>query len=82
MSRAGRRVGWIPFVSPPDLGLSGVVTVPIPKDPAGYAARIYDLLHELDGAGLDAVVVEMPPDSDEWLAVRDRLQRASYPSSE
>jgi hypothetical protein len=26
---------------------------------------------------LDAIVVEMPPDEEEWLAVRDRLRRAA-----
>jgi L-threonylcarbamoyladenylate synthase len=77
MALAGQRVGWIPFKSPLELGLRGAVGIPIPKDPAGYAARLYDVLHELDTAGLDAIVVEMPPATDEWLAVRDRLQRGA-----
>jgi L-threonylcarbamoyladenylate synthase len=79
LSRAGRRVGWIPFTSPVDLGLPGVVGVRLPADPGGYAARLYDALHELDDAGLDAIVVEMPPPGDEWLAVRDRLRRGAAP---
>ncbi len=77
LSRAGRRVGWIPFTSPVDLGLAGVVGVRLPADPAGYAARLYEALHELDDAGLDAIVVEMPPAGDEWLAIRDRLRRGA-----
>jgi hypothetical protein len=34
------------------------------------------VLHELDGAGLDRIVVTLPPDAEEWLAVRDRVRRA------
>jgi L-threonylcarbamoyladenylate synthase len=61
------------------LGLPGVVGVRLPADPGGYAARLYDALHELDDASLDAIVVELPPARDEWLAVRDRLRRGASP---
>jgi hypothetical protein len=36
------------------------------------------VLHELDQLGLDRIVVELPPVTDEWLAVRDRLMRAAH----
>ncbi len=49
----------------------------LPSDPAGYAAQLYAVLHELDAAGLDRILVTLPPDSDDWLAVRDRLRRAA-----
>jgi L-threonylcarbamoyladenylate synthase len=49
----------------------------MPADPAGYAARLYGALHDLDAEGFDRLVVELPPDEDAWLAVRDRLRRAS-----
>lgn len=48
----------------------------MPKDPIAYAQRLYAALRELDGAGCGAILVESPPDTDEWDAVRDRLQRA------
>jgi L-threonylcarbamoyladenylate synthase len=35
------------------------------------------VLHELDLAAWDRVVIEMPPDTPEWAAVRDRLMRAA-----
>jgi L-threonylcarbamoyladenylate synthase len=41
------------------------------------AAQLYATLHELDDQGYDAIVVELPPDTPEWAAVRDRLTRAS-----
>jgi L-threonylcarbamoyladenylate synthase len=49
----------------------------MPDDPVRYAADMYWILHELDERVLDRIVVELPPDTDEWLAVRDRLMRAA-----
>jgi L-threonylcarbamoyladenylate synthase len=49
----------------------------MPSEPAGYAAELYRRLHELDAQGLDLILVEMPPDTPEWAAVRDRLTRAA-----
>jgi L-threonylcarbamoyladenylate synthase len=48
----------------------------MPRDPQGYARRLYAALRELDGAGCGAILIESPPDTAEWDAVRDRLQRA------
>src|SRR5262249_52049567 len=50
---------------------------PLPSNPAGYAARLYEVLHRLDGLGLSRILIEMPPEEDEWMAVRDRLSRAA-----
>ena len=52
-------------------------SIPMPADPAGYAAALYAVLHRLDAGGFDRLLVELPPDEDAWLAVRDRLRRAS-----
>jgi L-threonylcarbamoyladenylate synthase len=38
---------------------------------------LYAALHQLDAANLDRIVVEMPPDGNEWIAVHDRLWRAA-----
>jgi L-threonylcarbamoyladenylate synthase len=49
-----------------------------PADPAGYAHDLYANLRTLDGADADAILVEAVPASPEWLAVRDRLARATH----
>lgn len=49
----------------------------ISDDPDEYAADLYALLHELDDGRYDRIVIEMPPDTPEWAAVRDRLTRAA-----
>jgi L-threonylcarbamoyladenylate synthase len=49
----------------------------MPREPNAYAERLYRVLHELDGQGLDWIAVELPPDTPEWAGIRDRLQRAA-----
>ena len=48
----------------------------MPRDPQAYAQRLYAALRELDSAGCERILVEAPPESPEWSAVRDRLRRA------
>ena len=48
----------------------------MPREPQAYAQRLYAALRELDTAGCERILVEAPPESPEWAAVRDRLTRA------
>ncbi len=48
----------------------------MPRDPQAYAQKLYGALRELDSAGCDEILIEAPPDSPDWAAVRDRLRRA------
>lgn len=72
----GVRTGWMPlgersFESP-------LCTVQaMPAEPEQYARRLYATLHQLEEAGVQQIVVELPPDEDRWAAVRDRLLRAA-----
>jgi L-threonylcarbamoyladenylate synthase len=47
-----------------------------PAQPADYARRLYALLHELDAAGAERILVVRPPSGTAWEAVHDRLRRA------
>ena len=49
----------------------------LPADPILAASLLYDTLFRLDQAGLDLILVESPPETPEWAAVRDRLTRAA-----
>jgi L-threonylcarbamoyladenylate synthase len=49
----------------------------MPQGPAGYAEALYRVLHELDRERLDWIAIDLPPDTPEWAAIRDRLQRAA-----
>ncbi len=49
----------------------------MPSEPQAYAQRLYAALRELDGAGCAAILIETPPATPEWVAVLDRLSRAT-----
>ncbi len=70
-------IGWLPLRQPAASLPARIVVVPMPAEPAAYAAQLYAVLHRLDAAGVERILVELPPDTQEWLAIRDRLRRAS-----
>jgi L-threonylcarbamoyladenylate synthase len=49
----------------------------LPNNPAHYEKNLYAKLHYIDKSGVDIVFVEVPPATEEWRAVRDRLLRAA-----
>jgi L-threonylcarbamoyladenylate synthase len=78
----GLRVGWMTTrdADPATRALAAsreVVIVPMPADPPGFAAALYATLHALDRRGLDRIIVDEPPATEDWLAIRDRLGRAA-----
>jgi L-threonylcarbamoyladenylate synthase len=56
----------------------GALVRALPADPEGYGRELYATLHALDDAGARVIVVEAVPADEDWLAVRDRLSRASH----
>jgi L-threonylcarbamoyladenylate synthase len=48
------------------------------NDPAQAAEQLYAALHRLDAAQAEVILIESPPATPEWDALRDRLQRAAY----
>jgi L-threonylcarbamoyladenylate synthase len=70
----GLRIGWLTFAT--GFQEPGDTTRVLPREPGGYAAELYAALHEFDAAGLDRIVVDLPPATEEWLAIHDRLRRA------
>ena len=53
------------------------MTIAMPTSAADYAAQLYSALHMLDDLGIERIIVDFPPDTDDWLAIRDRLRRGS-----
>jgi len=51
--------------------------VQMPPTPGQYARRLYGTLRQLDRDNTEVILIEMPPRDDQWLAVRDRLLRAT-----
>jgi L-threonylcarbamoyladenylate synthase len=80
--RAGFRVGWLAFGDATNGEQAGLTIVRMPIEPVGHAAQLYAALHALESADVERIVVSLPPEGEGWLAVHDRLRRASTPLSD
>jgi L-threonylcarbamoyladenylate synthase len=76
LHRQGKRVAVLARTALQPL-IAELVWRAAPADVAGYAHDLYANLRDLDRAGCDVMLVEQPPEGADWLAVRDRLQRAA-----
>ncbi len=74
------QVAYVAFGHLPPLpdSIRGIL---LPLDAEAVGTRLFALLHELDDAGFNRVVMEWPPEGEAWMAVRDRLRRASAQES-
>lgn len=75
LATTGERVGAM-TLGPLTLA-PGVVVEAMPVVPDLYGSRLYATLHAMDARGLSVILVETPPDGEDWGAVRDRLRRAT-----
>jgi L-threonylcarbamoyladenylate synthase len=80
LSREHRRIGWLALGRSEIEEASGMFVIEMPREPAAYAAQLYAALHTLEAAAVERIVVTLPPEGDAWLAIRDRLSRASVPA--
>jgi L-threonylcarbamoyladenylate synthase len=74
LARSGGKAAVLAFSRPDE---HAARWLRMPRDPAGYAHRLYAALRELDAAGCSQILVEQLPEGPEWNAVRDRLRRAA-----
>lgn len=49
-----------------------------PSESAAYAQQLYSNLRALDAREADEIWIEAPPDGPDWIAVNDRLRRATH----
>lgn len=54
-----------------------VVCIPMAQTPERYARLLYGKLRQLDCEGFDRLLIEETPDEPQWMAIADRLSRAS-----
>lgn len=74
IARGGDKVAVLAF-SRPDERVD--YWLRMPREPRGYAHKLYAALRELDEAQCERILIEAPPESPEWAGVRDRLERAT-----
>ena len=79
MHQRGLRVALIQRAVQP---FAGTITQHImPSDAVGYAHEMYAALREMDLTGGDIILIEAPPQGDQWIGINDRLRRAAFGSS-
>jgi L-threonylcarbamoyladenylate synthase len=69
------RCGVMSFRSRP-AGDASAAWIRAPSDPERYGHDLYANLRALDSSECEEILVEEPPSSAEWSAIRDRLTRA------
>ena len=71
-------LAWFYIVNESDLG----AIIRMPEQADTYARVLYSSLRELDSLHLDIILVEMPPQTESWRAINDRLAKATsvYPT--
>jgi L-threonylcarbamoyladenylate synthase len=67
--------GVMSFRARPE-GDASLIWIEASSDPERYAHELYANLRTLDASGCGEILVEEPPASGEWTAIRDRLMRA------
>ena len=55
----------------------GAEGIAMPRSPGPYARFLYASLRDLDAQGYERILIERPPNTFVWTAVRDRLERAA-----
>jgi len=75
--RSGRRLGVMTCYPGLYRGSEGVVLKAMPRDLDEYASRMFAVIRELDGLGIDEIVVGEVPEGGIGTAIMDRLRRAS-----
>jgi L-threonylcarbamoyladenylate synthase len=80
--QSGKRVAWLTALTedPRVRSLAAsrnLLVVPMPADPEAFATSLYATLHAIDRRSLELIIIDTPPDTDEWRAVTDRLRRAT-----
>ena len=86
LAEQGWRVAIVEWSSPDEVHLSDKMTpahaailrTTMPANAAAYGQRLYATLRLLDHSNFDHLLVEAVPQTSDWLAVADRLKRASY----
>ncbi|NGX17158.1 L-threonylcarbamoyladenylate synthase [Wenzhouxiangella sp. XN24] len=76
---AGPRIGVVAH-SPDAIAAAeaaGAAVTAMPANAAEYGRLLYATLRRLDAVGHELILVEAPPATPDWLAVRDRLTRAA-----
>lgn len=72
----GKNIGVLSFNTTP-IAKPQVTWIMMSQDIKQYSHDLYAILHAVDSENHDVILVEQPPQTEEWLAVNDRLNKAA-----
>ncbi|MGR9116432.1 MAG: L-threonylcarbamoyladenylate synthase [Gammaproteobacteria bacterium] len=78
MTSQGQKIGVLIYRSNIQAE-SNIRVSSMPEQADDYAQALYAALRELDAMRLDKILIEQPPETDEWRAINDRLSKAAAP---
>lgn len=84
MSKKGSRIALIIWSATNHLSQAlneNIYPFLMPADPIEYGHQLYATLRQLDQKGFFRLLAEAPPEDAAWLAISDRLLRASFTKS-
>jgi L-threonylcarbamoyladenylate synthase len=80
LSKQAKSFSVLAFTEKPTMdNLLAVLWICASRDPVRYAKDFYLALRRLDECEGECILVETPPDSEEWAAIQERLARAAFP---
>jgi L-threonylcarbamoyladenylate synthase len=76
----GLRIATLEWSAPDEVNSThaDIVRTAMPANPVNYGQMLYATLRQLDNGHFDRLLAETPPQTATWLAVADRLKRASH----
>jgi len=72
----GYKIGVLTFCNELDI-YSNKFVITMPKDAVSYGHDLYGCLRKLDNAWADIILIEHPPQTDDWVAINDRIKKAA-----
>ena len=71
-------IGWSTEIYQIFLNMKAIHYCSLPQESVAYGRKLYATLRRFDNEHFDRLLVEAPPNRPAWLAIIDRLQRASH----
>jgi len=75
-NHSSERCGILAYTLPQNMSPAHIWQM-LPPVPEAYARSLYSTLRKLDHRCADRILIEKPPETSEWDAIRDRLTRAA-----
>lgn len=77
LAETTKRIVVLPYTPMPKIPAT-CISLTMPDNAVKYGCSLYRALYQADKLGAEAIWCELPPQQEAWLAIHDRLRRASF----